>query len=456
MSECIMQASEAAERQVISAVMLTNGKAFAEVSDLVVADDFFTPGYRAVFESFARLDQAQQPIDAITVAAELERSGTADRRRSLGADFLLTVADFATNIRGVAYHAQEVAQAAERRRLVQTLTELLSRAQGASGSHTELIEEMERRFLELTQRRRSGGGPIGAKAGLGQVTERVNERWARRSKGLDTLGVPTGLVAFDGMTCGLKPAQLVVLAGRPGAGKSALMVNIAENAAEVGVGVLVFSLEMETGESFERVIASNGVSGDSLRSGDMSQNDFMRMTMVTSRLSEPERIWIDDASDVGALTLLQLRSRARRWRTHEGSKFERILVLVDYLQLVKGVGKNYSNREHEIGEVSRGLKALAKELKCPIIALSQLNRGSESRSDKRPGMSDLRESGQIEQDADLILLLYRDELVNPHSAEKGIAELNVAKHRGGPTGVIKLAWDAKLTRFTDLGSRRYA
>lgn len=445
-----LTASEAAERQVISAVMLTCGRSFAEVSDIVAADDFFSPGYRAVFQTFAALDMAQHPIDAVTVAAELERSGLTAQTRSLGTDFLLTVTDYATNIENVAYHAQQVAQSAETRRLASTLAELLARVSGGNESHEELIQEVERRFLELTQHRRKGGGPIGARAGLKRVIERVQERYERRLEGIGATAVPTGISELDRATCGLKPAQLAVLAGRPGTGKSALMVNVAENAAGAGIGVLVFSLEMEAGESFERIVASNGVSSDNLRSGKMDVTDFTRMNRVASRLAEPERIWIDDASDVGALSLVQLRSRARRWRMHEGAKFERVLVMVDYLQLVKGVGKSYANREHEIGEVSRGLKALAKEMKCPVVALAQLNRGSETRADKRPGMSDLRESGQIEQDADIILLLYRDELVNPKSQERGIAELNVAKHRGGPTGVIKLKWDAKNTRFADL------
>lgn len=448
----VLPQSEESEDAVIGGVLLSDGRAFPEVSGIVEADDFLDPGRREIFRAMLALDLARKPIDVVSVSEALKQAGATEVNH-LGGDYLLRVMTTVVAVGNIAYHARTVRERAEARRLGATMIEIANRVYSGQVTHEELFQLAESKWLEMTTSRRRGGGPQGAKKGLRKVIKRIHERYEHRHEGFAATAVPSGLETLDALTCGFKPSQLVVLAARPGTGKSALMVNIAENAADAGVAILVFSLEMDVGETFERIIAANGVNSDHMRSGLMEDRDFIRMEKVASRLAEPERIWVDDAADAGALSLVELRSRARRWRMHEAKGFDRVMVMVDYLQLVHGTRNKHGNREQEVAEVSRGLKALAKELQCPVMALSQLNRGSEARANKRPTMAELRESGQIEQDADIIMFLYRDEMHDPNSKDIGLAEINVAKHRGGPVGMFKARWDAKLTRFQNLSQR---
>ncbi len=276
----------------------------------------------------------------------------------------------------------------------------------------------------------------------------VEERWNRRAEGGIT-GVPTGFGGFDSMTLGLQPGDLVIVAARPSMGKTAFALNIAANASAVAVPTLVFSLEMSTASLGERTVAAEGgIDSQLLRSGRFSQNVFIQLERAFSRLAE-RPLYIDES----AYSFLDIRSRARRWRMNEAKDSDKALVVVDYLQLVEGRSSKEDSRQREISEISRGLKLLAKELRCPVVALSQLNRSLESRADKRPMMSDLRESGAIEQDADVIAFLYRDEVYDENSKDRGTAEVIIGKQRNGPTGTVRLAWKDHCSRFDNLSER---
>jgi len=295
----------------------------------------------------------------------------------------------------------------------------------------------------------------GMKPIMHTVASTIEQRWTKRHERAIT-GLPSGLEDLDALTLGWQPSDLVVIAGRPSMGKTAAALACADGAARAGAAVLVFSLEMQKESLVERMVAMNAnVDSTQLRSGHMSPATFIQLSKSFSRLAEYP-IWIDDQS---ALSIGEIRSRARRWRMNEAARFERALIVVDYIGLARADGF-HSNREREVAEVSAGLKGLAKDLKCPVIALSQLNRKCEERQDKRPMLSDLRESGSVEQDADVIAMLYRDEVYNGDRDTKqcdecrpGVAEFIVAKQRNGMTGTVHVAWHAPSTKFANLSRR---
>lgn len=433
--------SPEAEEAVVGGI-LVHPRVFAEVAGEVTSDDFAHPKNEALFEAFVMLDRLRKPIDLLTVVEQMRVLDTFDKLNAFrGADHLKFLMSQVPSIDAIGYHAKRVARLAERRRMAAELAELSAQARDESVDLDGFTEMAEARMLDLLQRR-STAKFVGVKEGIKSVVKIVQDRYERFIRNEPPRGVLLGIPKFDRMTGGLKPKQLVVIAARPSVGKSAFAGNAIVRVARHQGPTLFFSLEMSTDEVYERMIAAGGVDGNALRMGALYKDDWARFTLAAGELSDAGRI---DVDDTGTLKISELRSRARRWRANQG-KGENAVVVVDYLQLVNGSARKYDKREQEVAEVSRGLKALAKELNCVVIALAQLNRGAD---DRRPTMADLRESGQIEQDADIIGFLYREEVANQKCPPelKGTAELIVGKGRGMPTGTVNLHYDAKHVRF---------
>lgn len=439
--------SEESERTVIGAVLI-EPSAFAEVAPAVRTEDFSHPAHRAIWSAIVALDGAHAPIDDITIAAELGQQGTRDQLTSVGgsSSYLAECAARCITPSTALFHAQVIARFAQRRRWINAAWEVLRR--GYSECSFDEFRAVSEQALLAVANERAPEGPKHVKPVMRAVTKTAEERYERRDESGVT-GIATGYTLLDAMTGGLQPGDLVIVAGRPSMGKSALAMAIVQHAASLGIAGLVFSHEMSGQALGERMVSSEGrINGMAMRSGKLQPRDWLRFAQATSRIVEWP-LWIDDEA---ALPITELRSRARRWRLHEAKDAQRAVVVVDYLQLVRAPQQSRnSNREQEVSEISRGLKALAKDLSVPVIALSQLNRSCESRTDKRPMLSDLRESGSIEQDADVIALMYRDEVYNAETPDRGVAEIIIAKQRMGPTGVVRLAWLPEYSRFENLG-----
>lgn len=435
-----------AERTVAGGV-LVHPKALDDCLGVVEAEHFSDLAIRVTWEAIVALDKANLPIDAVTVWQHLQTLGTASRLRQLGGiEFLTTLMAEVVTIENIAHHAGVVAKLAERRTWAAELRELTTRAGDESTDSATFFSEVEGRLLQLMMQRKSTTTMLDARQGMRALVNEIEKRFDEKDKP-EVRGVPTGFYSFDHATGGFKPGQLIVLAARPRVGKSAWTCNAIEYAARRKIPCLLFSLEMEALEHYERMVAANGVKADALRTGNLNQTDFQTLTKTASELGDQPRIWIDDQPE---LTITELRSRARRWRSRAGAG-DLALVAVDYLQLVRSGRKSEISRQDEVAEVSRGLKALAKELRCPVLALAQINREADKRSDQRPKLSDLRESGQIEADADIVLFLYREEIADRECSEelKGTAELIIGKGRGLPEWPYKLRYDGTHTKFSN-------
>lgn len=414
-----------AEQSVIGAIFLRN-EALSDVE--LDAEEFYDPRHRAIFAAIRRLEALSKPIDPVTIETELPDA--------IALAYLSECTGKVPTADNISHYATIVASKAAVRRVMIAASEIASAGYGDPDS-AEYLERAERLIMQAAERR-GGGGPIPLSKVMLHVFRNIENRASAKD---GVTGIPSGFVDLDAMTAGFQPGELVVVAGRPGQGKTALAMNSATNAAlGSNVPVLVFSLEMPADQLGERVLASEGrIDSQMLRRGQVDGSMWVALRANAERLATEDRITIDDTA---AISLSELRSRAMRWRSRNKAAG---MVVIDYLQLmrVRGLTKGHS-REQEIAEISRGLKALAKELRCPVMALSQLNRAGDQRADRRPIMSDLRESGQIEQDADLIIGLYRDES-NP-----GEAEAIILKARSGPTGTVKLAFSGSCTRFDNL------
>ena len=365
----------------------------------------------------------------------------------------MALANAVPTAENIEHYVRLVKEKSTLRRLIATCAEVQSRAYGEFGNYEEFLDEAENAIFKVAQQtRKDSYSTVGEM--MGEVLESIEER-ARERK--EITGVPTGFSKFDHMTSGLQPENLIVVAARPGVGKTSWAVNVAMNAAlGHGMPVLIFSLEMSKFELMERMLAGEArIDSARLKRGQIEYSDWKNRIYPAGNRIAQAPILIDDS---GAPSILDIRAKARRFRSdiryfppaeRERGQDPRLgLIVVDYLQLARGAtGKRDDSREREIADISRGLKALAKDLKIPIIAVSQLNRGLEKREDKRPQLSDLRESGAIEQDADMIVFIHRDEMFNIESAEKGKAELIVGKHRHGPTGSVPLTFIREYTRF---------
>ena len=431
-----------AETAVLGAVFLDKA-AWDKVAERVEEGDFYRQDHRLVFRAFAALSEAGEPTDIVTTAEWLENHQLLDEAG--GMQKLAALADNTPSAANVSAYARIVQKRSVLRQLIQATGRINEAVFNPEGKASEqVLDEAEQAIFEIAERqgkRLRKYRPI--QSLIAEARDRV-DTLSRQSSPIT--GLATGYADFDRLTAGLQPADLIILAGRPSMGKSALAINIAEHVAIQGQkSVAVFSMEMPSEQLAMRMMGSlSRIDQQRLRTGRLNDDDWPRLTSTVGLVREA-RLFIDDAP---ALTPAELRARARRiardLSAQAGHKLD--LVIVDYLQLMQAPGFA-DNRVAEVSEVSRALKAMAKELNVPVIALSQLNRGLEQRPNKRPVMSDLRESGAIEQDADVIVFIYRDEVYDKDSADKGIAEVIIAKQRNGPIGLVKLAWRGQFTRF---------
>jgi replicative DNA helicase len=434
-----------AEQSLLGALMLDN-RLIDEVSGDIEIRDFYRTDHQTVYKTILQLFERSDPVDVVTVSECLEANGEAQDPGVLS--YLGSLAKNTPNTGNAAAYAKIVRERAVLRRLISTANDIIGKAYNTEGRHSaELLDIAEQSIFEISRqdnRGRQGFQGIGPL--LSESLNRIDELF---KSGDSVTGVPTGFTDLDEMTSGLQPADLVIIAGRPSMGKTSLAMNIVEHIAIVkDLPVAVFSMEMPGNQLATRLLASlSRVSAQKLRSGKLHNDDWPRLTATVQMLSG-KPIYVDDTP---ALSPLELRSRSRRLASEHGGDGLGAIV-VDYLQLMQGGEERSENRATEISNMTRSLKSLAKELNVPIIVLSQLNRSLEQRPNKRPIMSDLRESGAIEQDADLILFIYRDEVYNEDSDQTGVAEIIIGKQRNGPIGTVRLTFLGEFTRFENYAS----
>jgi replicative DNA helicase len=435
-----------AEQAVLGGLML-NERAWDQVADKLREEDFYRRDHQLIFRAIGTLADKQQPCDAVTLGEYFESNGLSEQVG--GTAYVIELASTTPSAANIAAYAEIVREKSVLRQLIDVGTTIANDGFQPEGrSSRELLENAEKSVFEIAEAGSRGKQQFVAMRGAVKEAFRIlQERY--ENKGSIT-GVPTGFTDFDNRTTGLQPSDLIILAARPSMGKTALALNMAEFAAlKTKRAVAVFSMEMSASQLAFRLISSLGrVNAQNLRTGQLEDEDWSRVSHAITLLADA-KIFIDDTP---ALSPTELRSRARRLAREHGGL---ALIVIDYLQLMQVPG-NKENRATEIAEISRSLKALAKELSCPVIALSQLNRSLEQRTDKRPVMSDLRESGGIEQDADVIVFIYRDEYYNQDSPDKGLAEIIIGKQRNGPTGTIKLVFNGQYTRFDNYASESYS
>ena len=438
-----------AEQSVLGGILLDTS-AWDKIADLLSEHDFYRHEHRLIWRHIGRLTEHAKPIDVITVAESLESN--AELEKAGGLVYLGTLAQNVPSAANIRRYAEIVRERAIMRKLVEVGSEIATSAYNPGGRDAgQLLDEAESRVFEISEqgeRGRQGFTPLPPL--LTQVVERI-ETLYNRDNPSDITGVSTGFTDLDRQTSGLQPGDLIIVAGRPSMGKTAFSINIAENVAlESNKAVAIFSMEMGGTQLVMRMIGSVGrLNQHTLRTGKLEDDDWPRMTHALGLLNDAP-IFIDETAGLNAL---ELRSRARRLSRQSGGLG---LIVIDYIQLMSSPsGKASENRATEISEISRSLKSLAKELQVPVIALSQLNRSLEQRPNKRPVMSDLRESGAIEQDADLILFIYRDEVYNPDTPDKGKAEIIIGKQRNGPIGKVELTFRGEYTRFENYASAQY-
>ncbi|OGV27998.1 MAG: replicative DNA helicase [Legionellales bacterium RIFCSPHIGHO2_12_FULL_37_14] len=429
-----------AEQAILGGLMLDN-EAWDKISTHISTNDFYLTEHRIIYQALSELAHKDQPFDVITV---LENLKSKDNLDAAGKDtYLFELANNTPSITNIHAYAEIVREKSVQRQLIQVAQQIADTAYEPQGKEvTELLDQAETQVFAIAEQTARQGGPLIIKQVLVQTLDRIDKLY---QDGKSLTGLATGLADLDNLTSGLQDSDLIIIAGRPSMGKTTLAMNIAENAAlTTKQPVLVFSMEMPADSLAMRMMSSLGrIDQHNLRTGKLNDEDWPRVTSAAAMLTETN-IFIDDTP---ALSPAEVRARARRLAKEHG---QLQLIVIDYLQLMKAPGFKSDNRTGEISEISRSLKALAKELKTPVIALSQLNRSLEQRHDKRPIMSDLRESGAIEQDADLICFIYRDEVYNEDSPDKGVAEIIIAKQRNGPIGRAKVAFLGKYTRFEDL------
>ncbi len=435
-----------AEKCVLGAVLINN-EAFNQAAEVIDAGDFFRDAHRRIFEKMVGLTDRSEPVDLVTLKDELARSGDLDDVG--GPAYIASLTDGVPRSANVEHYARIVKEKSTLRRLIQSATEVLGRAYDAEEDADNLLDEAERSIFQIAEHRlRRGFVPLRDLVGPGyQLLEKLQEH-----KGLVT-GVPSGFADLDEMTSGFQKSDLVIVAGRPSMGKTSLVLNMALHCGiEAGKTVGVFSLEMSKEQLFMRMLTSEArVDAHRFRGGFLGEQDYSRLVDAFGRLHDA-KVFVDDSPGVG---ILEMRAKSRRLKLEHGLD----MLVVDYLQLMQGRGR-FDNRQQELASISRALKILAKELEIPIIALSQLSRAPEARGDHRPQLSDLRESGALEQDADVVIFIFREDMYvtegerNP--ASEGIAELIVGKQRNGPTGTVRVAFLKQYTRFENLAPRRYA
>lgn len=434
-----------AEQAVLGGLMLAGEKSFDQIASLVRQEDFFRPEHRIIYAALARLAEEQQPFDAITVSDDLDSRRELDKAG--GASYISELANNTPGTVNIESYARIVRERATLRQLIEAADLLRQRSFNPEGADPkELLSEAEKRLIDIAESGPKNDALLDANNLLKAAIDQINFLYESDS---DITGVSTGFDDLDGKTSGWQKSDLIIVAARPSMGKTAFALNMVEHALfHTEDPVLVFSLEMPAQALMMRMLASVGrIELKKLRDGSLSDEDWDKLSRAATRLKD-KKLFIDDTP---GLTPTEMRARTRRLAREQDKTPS--LIMVDYLQLMRVPG-NSDNRVQEISEISRSLKQLAREFECPVIALSQLNRGVEQRPNKRPMNSDLRESGAIEQDADVIVFLYRDEYYNEDSQDKGIAEIIIGKQRNGEIGTCKLQFEGKYTRFNNL-AREY-
>jgi len=426
-----------AEKCVLGAILIDN-PSFNQAAEVIGSDDFFRDAHRRIFEKMIGLSERSQPIDPVTLKDELTRSGELDEVG--GPAYVASLTDGVPRSANVEFYAKIVKEKSTLRKLIQSANDVLVRAYDAEEDADNLLDEAERSIFQIAENR--------MRSGFVSLAELVDGGWKQLEKLQEhtgnVTGVPTGFVDLDEMTSGFQKSDLVIVAARPSMGKTSLVLNMALHCGiEAGRTAGVFSLEMSKEQLFMRMLTSEArVDAHKFRGGFLGEQDYARLVSAFARLHDA-KVFIDDSPSIG---ILEMRAKARRLKMEHGLD----MLVIDYLQLMQGRGK-FDNRQQELASISRSLKILAKELEIPIIALSQLSRAPEGRSDHRPQLSDLRESGALEQDADVVMFIYREEMYPvegqvPPEAE-GVAELIIGKQRNGPTGTVRLAFLKQYTRF---------
>jgi replicative DNA helicase len=429
-----------AEESVLGGVLLDN-EAFDRVADVIRPEDFYVERHARVYAAMGSLSENAQPMDAVTVAERMRQRG--DLERIGGVAFLLELSERVPTAANVEHYAAIVKEKATMRRLIRASTDIIERAYDTGTETDESVDRAEQAIFEISEQARRSG-PIRIDSLVVESLAKIDTLIAHQSA---VTGVPSAYEDLDRLTAGFQPSDLIIVAGRPSMGKTAFCLNIAANVAlHANTGVAVFSLEMSADQLVMRMLCSLAqLDLARVRVGQIQDREYKKIAMAVGDLAEAP-IYIDDTP---ALSVMELRARARRLRRDPTANLG--LIVVDYLQLMHGRGED--SREQEISNISRSLKALAKELSLPIIALSQLNRQVELRADKKPVMADLRESGAIEQDADVIAFIYRDEVYHHDTVDAGIAEIIIAKQRNGPTGQVRLAFRKEFALFSSLSPR---
>lgn len=424
-----------AERAVLGSILIHNDAVFTALEELT-AEDFYKPAHKLVFASMEELAKKSEPVDTITLSALLKTKGELEAAGGLAA--LVSLSTTVPTAANIKYYSDIVRRKSTLRKLIGAATGIASAAYEAQDPDG-VVDEAEKKIFDVCSSR--------SRQGMTRINKVVTDAFRRierlAEQKRDITGVSTGITELDSMTAGLQPSDLIIVAGRPAMGKTSFAVGMGMHAAvQNNVPVAVFSLEMSKEQLVIRMLCSEGrINSGRMRTGFLTEEDWPKLARAAGKLSEAP-VFIDDT---GSISVLEVRSKCRRLAAESGLG----LVIVDYLQLMKGSSSTQS-REQEISEISRGLKSLAKELNVPVVALSQLNRGLEQRQDKRPVLSDLRESGAIEQDADIIMFVYRDEVYNPDTAERGIAEIIIGKQRNGPIGAARSKFFHEYTRFDNL------
>ena len=433
-----MPHDDVAEQSVLGGMLLSKD-AIADVVESLRASDFYKPAHETIYEAILSLYGHGSPADAITVADELKKRG--ELTRVGGASYIHTLIASVPTAANAQYYAEIVKEHAIMRRLIEAGTKI---AQLGYANETEvdtLVDQAQAEIYAVTD----GNAKEDYVSFSEALEETINEIDANSNRPDGVYGVPTDFIEFDELTGGLHGGQMIVIAARPGVGKSTLALDIARSAAiHHQMTTVFFSLEMSRTELAMRILSAEGkISMGRLKKGDLDTEGWTNLATLPGRIDSAP-LFIDDSPN---LTLMEIRAKCRRLKQRNDLK----LVVLDYLQLMSS-GKKVESRQQEVSEFSRSLKLLAKELDVPVIALSQLNRGSEQRTDKRPMVSDLRESGSIEQDADMVILLHREDMYNPDSERVGEADMIIAKHRGGPTRTIPLAFSGKYSRFNNMAN----
>ena len=428
--------------QAILGSMLTDKDAVIAALEVLKEDSFYREDNKLIFNAITNLYSRNEPIDIITVKAELVELGALERVGGL--EYLVELPERVPTTANVERYIKIVDEKAMLRRLITSANELIAFGYDESENVDNIMDMAEKKIFDLASKKNTAGYAV-MKDILVESFAELERLYNQKG---NVTGVSTGFYDLDNVTAGLHNSDLIIVAARPAMGKSAFAINLATNAAvKSGVPAVIFNLEMSKEQVGNRILCSEAlVDSNKIRTGQIEDEDWMKLAQTLGRISDAP-IYIDDTPGISAM---EIRAKCRKLKLEKNIG----LIVIDYLQLISGSGKKNASREQEISEISRSLKILAKELNVPVIALSQLSRTAEKRDDKRPMLSDLRESGAIEQDADIVMFLYRDDYYNPDTEKKNVAEVILAKHRGGSTGTVELAWLPSYTKFANL-ERRY-